>query len=157
MERALLYASLNKFNQAFADIQLSDSLEPHNPVTYFCKANIEYQLIQFTQSLNPLTTTTLDYTNVLSDYSTVIALDPQFKYAWYNRGIVKSLTSDFTGSMSDFTASIAFDSEFSDAFYNRGIMSLFLHNNIKGCADLSRAGELGVLNAYNIMKRYCNK
>ena len=34
---------------------------------------------------------------------------------------------------------------------------ILLSENHNGCRDLSRAGELGVTDAYRVMKRYCYK
>jgi hypothetical protein len=36
-------------------------------------------------------------------------------------------------------------------------MSILLSENHDGCLDLSRAGELGIKDAYKVMKRYCYK
>lgn len=40
-----------------------------------------------------------------------------------------------------------------EAFYNRGYVYLRLGNERLGIADLSRAGQLGILPAYNLIKR----
>ena len=44
-----------------------------------------------------------------------------------------------------------------DAYYNRGLVLIYLKDKEKGCIDLSRAGELGVGEAYSIIKRYCEE
>ncbi len=37
-----------------------------------------------------------------------------------------------------------------DAYYNRGLVLIYLKDKEKGCIDLSRAGELGVGDAYSV-------
>ena len=46
--------------------------------------------------------------------------------------------------------------DFADAYFNRGILNLYLGEKRKAIQDLSRAGELGINDAYNIIKRYGN-
>ena len=43
-----------------------------------------------------------------------------------------------------------------DAYFNRGLVLIYLHDEEKGCIDLSRAGELGVAESYNVISRYCS-
>ena len=42
-----------------------------------------------------------------------------------------------------------------DAYFNRGVVLISLKDKEKGCIDLSRAGELGVQDAYSVIKKYC--
>ena len=43
--------------------------------------------------------------------------------------------------------------DLAEAYYNRGLMYLRMGNKNMGVADLSKAGELGVLPSYNVLKR----
>ena len=42
-----------------------------------------------------------------------------------------------------------------DAYFNRGLVLIYLRDSEKGCIDLSRAGELGVDDAYSVISKYC--
>ena len=44
-----------------------------------------------------------------------------------------------------------------DAFFNRGLVLIYLKDKEKGCIDLSRAGELGVGDAYSVIAKYCEE
>ncbi len=44
-----------------------------------------------------------------------------------------------------------------EAYYNRALTLLYLNENKLACKDLSKAGELGITEAYNVIKRYCTK
>ena len=44
-----------------------------------------------------------------------------------------------------------------DAYFNRGLVLIYLKDKEKGCIDLSRAGELGLEDAYNVISRYCEE
>ncbi len=42
-----------------------------------------------------------------------------------------------------------------DAYFNRGLVLIYLKDKEKGCIDLSKAGELGVSDAYGVISKYC--
>ena len=44
-----------------------------------------------------------------------------------------------------------------DAWFNRGLVQIYLKEKEKGCMDLSRAGELGVADAYGVIKKLCEE
>ena len=54
----------------------------------------------------------------------------------------------------DYTKAIELNPEFGEAYYNRGLVQIFMKNTRKGCLDLSKAGELGIENAYEALKHY---
>jgi len=58
--------------------------------------------------------------------------------------------------MADLDKAIELEPEFAEAYYNRGLTLIFLDEPARGALDLSKAGELGLVEAYSIIKRYCN-
>ena len=44
-----------------------------------------------------------------------------------------------------------------DAYFNRALALIFIKDKEKGCIDLSRAGELGVTDAYGVISKYCKE
>jgi hypothetical protein len=54
----------------------------------------------------------------------------------------------------DYDKAIELSPSFADAYFNRGLTHIFLGNNRQGISDLSKAGELGIVSAYNIIKRF---
>jgi hypothetical protein len=44
-----------------------------------------------------------------------------------------------------------------EAYFNRGLVLIYLKDKEKGCIDMSRAGELGIGDAYNVISRYCEE
>jgi tetratricopeptide (TPR) repeat protein len=97
------------------------------------------------------------YDSIIADYTKAISLDPGFAFAYYNRGIVFSRKREFRKALDDFSKAIGCLSDFAEAYYNRGLLSILLNENLSGCEDLSRAGELGILDAYRVIKRTCYK
>ncbi|MDE5706763.1 MAG: tetratricopeptide repeat protein, partial [Alistipes sp.] len=54
----------------------------------------------------------------------------------------------------DFTRAIELDPLLAEAYYNRGLTQIYMKDTRKGCLDLSKAGELGIDEAYGILSRY---
>ena len=59
---------------------------------------------------------------------------------------------DFRAAIADYNEAILRDPEFAEAYFNRGLARLSQGDATHGIADLSKAGELGILNAYGIIK-----
>jgi tetratricopeptide (TPR) repeat protein len=95
----------------------------------------------------------MEYEQIIADYSTVIRLNPDFVYAWFNRANIHCLQKDFQVAILDYNEAINRNPEFSEAYYNRGLTRLYLGETDKGIADLSKAGELGIIDAYSIIKK----
>ncbi len=96
---------------------------------------------------------TLEYDVILKDYERVINQDPSFIYAYYNRAEILSIQKDYRGAISDYTEAINLDAQFAEAYFNRGLAKLAVGETVSGLDDLRKAGELGVVESYSIIKR----
>ena len=90
---------------------------------------------------------------ITHDYDMVIKLNSGFVYAYFNRANLRCVQRDFRAAISDYNEAIERDPEFAEAYFNRGLAYLSQGDANKGIADLSKAGELGIVNAYSIIKR----
>ena len=90
---------------------------------------------------------------IMRDYDMVIKQNPSFVYAYFNRGNMRCNLRDFRAAIADYDEAIRRDPEFAEAYFNRGLSYLSLGNINQGIRDLSKAGELGIYNAYSIIKR----
>ncbi len=88
-----------------------------------------------------------------TDFDTATRLNPRQQHAWYNKGYILYDQRDYTQAAECFSKAIEIDPEFGAAYYNRGLCELSLGKKSEAFADLSRAGELGILPSYNILKR----
>lgn len=94
-----------------------------------------------------------EYAEVLADYDKVLEYSPKNVFALYNKGCVYVKNNNMTSAISCFTAAIDEKADFGEAYYNRGLAYLQLGNKEKGISDLSKAGELGILPSYSVLKR----
>ena len=64
---------------------------------------------------------------------------------------------DFRTAILDYNEAIKRDPDFAEAYFNRGLSRLYTGDTQRGIEDLSKAGELGIVNAYNIIKRMASE
>ena len=98
----------------------------------------------------------LDYEEIIEDYQSILYMNPNFIFAWFNMANTKVKKRDYLGAISDYSKAITLEPDFSEAYFNRGLTRIYMNDLEGGALDLSRAGELGLTEAYNVIKRYCN-
>jgi len=117
---------------------------------------LENQQIESRQTLNE-NKRAYEQEMIIRDYDMVIKLNPDFVYAYFNRGNLRCAQHDFRAAIQDYNDAILRDPEFAEAYFNRGLARLSLGDADRGVADLSKAGELGIISAYSIIKRMTNR
>ena len=95
---------------------------------------------------------TFEYEQIMQDYEKVIELQPDFAHVYFNRGNIRCIRKDFRTAITDYNEAISRKSDFAEAYFNRGLTRLYLGDTERGISDLSKAGELGMVNAYSIIK-----
>lgn len=96
-----------------------------------------------------------DYSDAVNDMQEAIRKVPDMPYLYYNLGNLYCLSSEHINSIENYTKAIELYPYMGDAYFNRGLVLIYLKDKEKGCIDLSRAGELGVQDAYGVIKKYC--
>jgi len=97
-----------------------------------------------------------DYYGAIADFSSAIAINENYVEAYFNRGKAKQLLMAYEDAINDVTKIIQINPKSIDAYYMRGILRIDFGDLKNGCLDLSKAGELGDLKAYEIIKEKCN-
>jgi tetratricopeptide (TPR) repeat protein len=96
-----------------------------------------------------------DYSDAIQDMNEAKEIVPDLPYVYYNLGNLYCLSSEHIASLDNYTKAINLWPYMGDAYFNRGLVLIYLKDKEKGCIDLSRAGELGVEDAYGVIKKYC--
>ena len=96
-----------------------------------------------------------DYTDAIQDMKDASSVVSDIPYIYYNLGNLYCLSSEHIASLENYTKAIELYPYMGDAYFNRGLVLIYLKDKEKGCIDLSRAGELGVSDAYGVIKKYC--
>lgn len=98
-----------------------------------------------------------DYSDAMDDLKSAVAIVPDLPYVWFNLGNLYCLSKEHIASIESYTRAIDLYPYMGDAYFNRGLVLIYLKDKEKGCIDLSRAGELGVRDAYSVIKKYCEE
>ncbi len=98
-----------------------------------------------------------DYSPALKDMLSACDLDPESPFVHYNLGNLSCLSGNMPEAIQRYSKAIEIAPSLGEAFYNRGLVQIYLKDKGKGCIDLSVAGELGIEDAYSVIKKYCKK
>lgn len=99
----------------------------------------------------------LNRSKVVDCLNQAIMLDRENQFLYYNRGCALLANKNYTQAIDDFTRAINIDNGLAEAYYNRGLARIKNGLQQEGIADLSKAGELGLYNAYSVIKRLASK
>lgn len=166
--RGMDFYLVQDFDSSIADFTKSILLDGNFFPAYFMRALVRFKQLEYkkAEALSDTNSssagdgkqetgvTGVDYEVVKKDLDKVIELAPDFVYGYYDRGNVFSALKDYRSALEDYNKVIEMDPEFAEAYFNRGLTHIFLGNNKQGIMDLSKAGELGIVSAYNIIKRF---
>ena len=89
-------------------------------------------------------------------FNQAIQLNPENSQYFCNRGFAKQKLEDYRGAIIDYNLAIKYKQDYGYAFFNRGLTKILSKDLDGGCLDLSKAGELGEIDAYQLIKQLCN-
>lgn len=173
-KRSLEFAMVQDFNSAIDDLTRCLALQPDFALAYFSRANIRYKLIEYNKSVATEDQTAMLYESktdkvkranseekykydvemIMRDLDKVIELKPAFPFSYYNKANILCTQKDYKTAIVFYSKAIERDGDFAEAYFNRGLTRIFIGDDEKGIADLSKAGELGIYQAYNLIQRF---
>jgi tetratricopeptide (TPR) repeat protein len=141
--RANIKESFDDRHGAMKDYNLALEKNPKFSDAFFARGNVKMKL--------------QDYYGAIDDYSAAIKLNESYIEAYFNRGKAKQYLLAYEDAINDCSKIIQIHPKNFDAFYMRGILRINFGDTKNGCLDLSKAGELGDLKAYEAIKEKCNQ
>ena len=151
--RAFEFALVQDYSSALDDVTRAILMDGDLYFAYFCRANWRYKLLEYKRAMGE-PTDKADFELMMRDYDYVIHHLADFSFAYYNKANMLCIQQDFKAAISYYTQAISTDSDFAEAYFNRGLTYIYIGENEKGIADLSKAGELGIYQAYNLISRF---
>ncbi|MDR2383084.1 MAG: tetratricopeptide repeat protein [Prevotellaceae bacterium] len=170
--KGLSQAQSQQFSNAISYYTKAISLDPTNIFFYLNRSVVQSDMIDYiskiensipklslennvVSSKSAINRHVYDYTEASNDLDKLESLNPNFAYLHYNRGNVLCLSDKMPEAIEAYTKAIKLYPYFAEAYFNRGIVSIYLRDTEKGCIDISKSGEMGVKDAYLVIKRYC--
>lgn len=151
LQRAVAYSVVQNFTDALADINTYLGIDSTSAMGYWHRAVCQMQMNSFHSAAG--IETRLQEAGVLSDLNKAIQLNPHNPYLYYNRGNLYAAQEQYDKAIADYTQALQMDGHLAEGYYNRGICHIKNKNRSQGIKDLSKAGELGLYRAYNLMKQ----
>lgn len=161
--RALDFLTVRDYQSAEKDIDRAIAMMPDYAVSYMLRAQARYgNYILERNELSDapasdamvragLRMKALD--DILADIDKAIELSPRTAILYFNKGNILFEREDYDAAAEAYTKAIELKHDMGEAFYNRGYLYLKAGNRKAGIDDLSEAGELGIIPAYNLIKR----
>lgn len=158
--RAMDLFTLHNYDDAIRDLDRAIAMTPDFALAYFMRAvaatRLEKAAVPDASKTDPaiaLSESRARKARIIEDYDSVTQLSPRSPFPHFNKGNLYVEMQDLTSALSSYTRAIELKPDFGEAYYNRGYVYFRLGNRQAGTADLSRAGELGILPSYNLLKR----
>ncbi len=95
-----------------------------------------------------------DYQQSLETITKLLGKNIKNPYVWYNKGNIHLQMQDFEKAIEAYSKAIQYEQNLGEAYYNRALTLLYLNRKSQAIKDLSKAGELGIPEAYVVMKRF---
>lgn len=174
--RGALYNTVMNYNNAINDFNVCILKNPYDVNALFNRAATRFKMVEVIRSMDTDNISSietqmgavvshtmknelsiLDFDLIMSDLRQVLQYAPDFEFAYYNISLVNCARKQFDEAIKMLNKAIELNPDFAEAYFNRGIINIYMGHEQEGSADLSKAGELGIHKAYNVIKRYTGK
>lgn len=150
--RGLAFSAIQNFESAIDDLSTYLQIDSASVPALWQRAVCQSKINQFQASEG--TNIDLKTANVLGDLNHALQLAPQNVFLLYNRANVYAQRKEYARAIDDYTVVIGIDAHLAEAWFNRGLCHIYAGQTDEGVKDLSKAGELGLYQAYSIIKKY---
>ncbi|HYG19712.1 MAG TPA: tetratricopeptide repeat protein [Ohtaekwangia sp.] len=167
----------NEFMEALLNVNKAIEIDPNFAAAYYLRGNIkekfddrhgamkDYNLsieknAKFADAFYARGNVKMklqDYYGAIDDYSSAIRINENYIEAYFNRGKAKQFLLAYEDAINDCSKILTINPKNVDAYYMRGILRINFGDMKNGCLDLSKAGELGDLKAYETIQEKCNQ
>ena len=151
LQRGIAYAEAQNYSDAISDFDDYVALDSASAMGRWGRAVCQQLLNDYEFSKGQRDKMKLS--QVEGDFAVAIQLAPRNAYIYYNRGNLFAAEKNFTRAIDDFTRAITLDSRLAEAYYNRGLARHYAGQEQEALRDFSRAGELGLYDAYALSKK----
>lgn len=166
--RAVSQSLIKQYTNSINAYSLAIEQDPANPFLYINRSATRVEMIDFIASIdmgrqrltvdndlrfNSGTSTQIyNYDEAIADLTKAAKLLPGFAYIYYNRGNLYALSGMLPEAFDDYSKAIELNPYLADAYFNRGLVQLYMKDTRKGAIDIGKAGELGIMEAYEVLQ-----
>lgn len=164
--RAMDQVTVHNYDDAIADLDRAIELTPDFAPSWFLRSVARYRAMEARRGQvtevgrndadaeqQIIARNRMDIDRMLADLDEALRLSPRMAPAWFNRGTILLQMKDYDGAIRAFSNAIEIQPSMAAAWFNRGYARYCLGDRDEATADISRAGQLGILSGYNLLKR----
>lgn len=172
--RGVVQSLLRQYTNAVNALSAAIDMDPCNPLLYMQRSAVQAEMTDFISSMDgeysrislehdpssPVrgaVSRTYNYDESIADLNKAVKLNPEIPQIYYNRGNLHALSGNFPEAFADYTRALELDPLLAEAYFNRGLVQIYMRDTRKGLLDVSKAGELGVGEAYTVLKLYSSE
>ncbi len=156
MLRSVAYSATQNYQEALKDINDYLHIEPLSVLALWQKAVCGAMIAEYEKGLTPQETA-LRKAGVTGDFEQLCRKAGDNAYILYCYGTFCARMKDYDKAAELLTKALSLDAQMAQAYYNRGLVYLETGKVQQAKSDLSKAGELGLYNAYSLMKKKNDK
>ncbi|EFA43686.1 tetratricopeptide repeat protein [Hallella bergensis DSM 17361] len=155
LQRAIAFADAQNYSDAISDLDDYLSLDKTSVIGWWTRATCQTLLNNYDSSRGQ--NVSMKAAQAEGDFAEAIKLAPKNAYLYFNRANMFADQKNFDRAVSDYTYTIQLDPRLAEAYYNRGIVFYRMGKYDAAQQDLSKAGELGLYDAYALSKKIKEK
>lgn len=159
LARAILFSDAKDYNSSLTCLNKVLENDPGNAMAYFARAAVRQFVLEFQNSSGedgkPQGNSLIGLQSVLGDLDEAgkrLSV-PANEYVEYNRGCAYLAARDYHNAELHFSKAIGINPKLAEAYFNRAISRLSLSRKADALADFSKAGELGLYDAYSAIRQ----
>ena len=156
LARSVAYCIGQNYGDALKDVDAYLAENPNSALGWWHRAVCNARQADYETGAEPQTAQ-LRLKSVNADFERAESLDRDNAYILYCHGTFLAHRQDYDKAIQYFTRAVALDDRLAEAYFNRGMAYYYKGDKVKGNADLSKAGELGLYSAYSIIKSNSKK
>jgi len=151
VRRAVAYGIVQDFDAAISDLTAYIQADSTSAMGYWQRAVCQIMMNNFNASHG--VDIEIKMLRAKDDLDRAVRISPRNAYLYYDRANFYAARKEYANAIDDYNKAIELDGNLAEAYYNRGLARYYNGNKAEGIRDLSRAGELGIYNAYSVIKQ----
>ena len=155
IERAVAYSEAQNFDAAINDLTVCLNSDSANVLAYWQRAVCQTMLNSYDASRGA--DIKMMTAKAEADFNMAIRLSANNAFLYYDRGNMYAAIKDYGKATEDYSKALEIDPTLAEAYFNRGMAYILTGDKTKGIVDLGKAGELGLYEAYSIIKQHQKK
>ena len=155
IQRAVANSVVQNYADAVNDLTAYIQTDSTSSLAYWQRAVCQARMNEYDASRG--TDVRLKTVGAIADLDRAVRLSPNNAYLYFDRGNLYASNKDYARAVEDYDMAVKLDPKLAEAYYNRGIANINLGKTDIGISDLSKAGELGLYDAYSAIKKFSKK